>query len=232
MLKSSGLARSVAAVVLVAAAAGAVHAAGPNLITNGSFEDGAYTPTYVAYPWYVKVNPGSPSVMPSWNVLGLSVGWLDNAYVTILASAGTKFIDLTDTRAPGNGYATVQQNIATVAGEQYTLKFDLGATATGGTGANTVVGSASAIVTVAGNSTQFDTTSMPAASFSWETKSLTFTALSTTTSIVFAGAAGFDFIGLDNISVMATPVPEPSALALFFAGLAAVGSVVARRSKA
>jgi hypothetical protein len=229
MHKTSWLSRCVLTAFLLSAGA-AASAAGPNLVSNGSFEDGAYSPTYAAYPWYVKVNPGSPSIMPSWNVLGLSVGWLDNGYATILASAGSKFLDLTDTRAPGNGYATVQQNISTVAGQQYTLTFDLGATATGGTGANTVVGSASAIVTVAGNSSQFNTTSMPAASFSWETKTLTFTALAASTSILFAGAAGFDFIGLDNVAVMA--VPEPGSLALFFAGLAAIGSVVIRRRQA
>jgi hypothetical protein len=60
---------------------------------------------------------------------------------------------------------------------------------------------------------------------------MAFTATAATTTLSFVGASGVNYIGLDNVSVVATatPVSEPATLALMIASLSALGYVSRRR---
>ena len=58
---------------------------------------------------------------------------------------------------------------------------------------------------------------------------MTFTAANPTTTISLLGTTGRDYIGLDNVTLSVTAVPEPGTWAMMLAGMAAVGSVAARR---
>jgi Protein of unknown function (DUF642)/PEP-CTERM motif len=193
------------------------------MVVNGSFEAAATaggTPGVGAFRSLALGNTD----MPSWTVISDSIAWIHgpiSAGIGLLtAQQGEYFLDLTDTSL-SSPFGGVTQAIATTAGQQYTLNFYLGTSQF----YNPLNGS-SALLSIAGNNFTVSST-VTTAPNSWELKTVTFTALGATTVLGFQGIAGQDYIGLDNISV--TAVPEPSSLAMLFAGLAAVGSVVARR---
>lgn len=192
-------------------------------VTNFSFEDAATaggTPTAGNYRSLALNNTD----MPGWAVISDSIAWIHgpiSAGVGLLtAQQGTYFLDLTDTQF-SSPFGGVSQSLMTVANTQYILKFWLGTSQF----YNPTNGAAS-LVSVAGNDTTVSST-VTTLPNSWEEKTITFTALSSSTLLAFTGISGKDYIGLDNISV--TAVPEPTSIAMLFAGLAAVGTVVARR---
>ena len=164
--------------------------------------------------------------MPSWTVISDSIAWIHgpiSAGIGLLtAQNGIYFLDLTDTSL-SSPFGGVTQSLATTAGQNYNLNFYLGTSKF----YNPATGT-SALLSIAGNNFTVSSTTTTLAN-SWELKSVTFTALGATTVIGFQGIAGQDYIGLDNINVSA--VPEPSSIAMLFAGLAAVGSVVVRKRK-
>jgi hypothetical protein len=199
------------------------HAA-TNLLTNGSFEDAsAGSPAPASNQTFTQYV--GTSNMAGWLVVGDSVAWIGGAQFGLSASDGSKFLDLTD-YALGAPYGGVQQSFASTPGQSYTLTFDLGSSAQwGATSAITAM-----VAVVAGTSSQTFTSTNLTGNNVWQTYSMTFTAVNPMTTITLQGAAGDYYIGLDNVSVMATtPVPEPSSWALLAAGLATVGSLAARR---
>ena len=143
------------------------------------------------------------------------------------ASDGSFFLDLTNYQ-PGGPFAGVTQTIATTAGATYTLSFDLGG--------STFWGRPDALVASAAGTSATFTTGAPSAKTpnnDWYHETMQFTATSASTLITLQGAAGFNYIGLDNVSVDAVTaaVPEPETWALMLAGLAGVGTVARRRSR-
>ena len=50
-----------------------------------------------------------------------------------------------------------------------------------------------------------------------------FVAMGSTTTLSFVGASGVDYIGLDNVNVAVSAVPEPASVMLMLSGLAALG---------
>jgi hypothetical protein len=207
-----------AALLATTGLAGAV-----NLVSNFSFEQPALsggTPTFGNF----RSLPLGNTDMPNWGVISDSIAWINGPISAglglLTAQQGSYFLDLTDTQL-SSPFGGVSQLLPTVSGSPYELKFWLGTSAF----YNPQTG-ASSLVSIAGNNITVSSTitTMPN---SWEEKTITFTALGASTLLAFTGIAGQDYIGLDNISI--TLVPEPGTLAMLFAGLAAIGTVVSRR---
>jgi len=214
---------AIAVVSLVAPMLLANRAQATLLVTNGSFEDSANF-----------VSPGNDTMslavgsttMPGWTVAGSeSLAWIgsSNPY-GLSASAGSYFLDLTG-YSIGAPFSGVTQTIATSSGSTYQLSFDLGS--------SSLYGIPSAITASAAAASQTFTSTLTGTN-SWETETLLFTATGATTAISLLGAAGSNYIGLDNVSVafVSGPgiVPEPAALSLMAVGLFGLG--VARRRRA
>lgn len=181
-----------------------------NLVVNGSFEDGNLVPLPANQGTMILV-PGQTN-LTGWNILPDTIGWLENGHPfrDLLASDGIRFLDLTEFPA-GAPFGGVSQDINTIAGGTYDLSFDLGS--------STDYGNVpSAITVTAGATSRTFTSAQPTETNEWTTFSLQFAALSATTTISFLGAAGFQYIGLDNISVLGqgpSAVPVPAAVWLF-----------------
>jgi hypothetical protein len=139
-------------------------------------------------------------------------------------------IDLTGTsdHAP---YEAVSQTIATTPGATYQLTFDLGSAIQWGIQDGVTVSAGA-------TSETFTSTNDGTSTNNWESEVLDFTASGTSTLITLAGASGSQYIGVDNVSVLATSVPgtpEPSTWAMMllgFAGLAFAGYRRAREPRA
>lgn len=196
-----------------------------NLLTNASFEQGTL------------VNDGNnsmtfnagPTNITGWTAVGRQITWIDTGNPFVLsAQDGNRFLDLTAYNA-GAPFGGVTQNVATAAGQQYELSFYLGSyTQRWG-------GPPVSILASAGSASQTFTVSTTSTTSTWTLFSLLFTASSASTPITLTGAAGVNYIGLDNVSVDpagVSAVPEPSAYALLALGLAGLGFVAKRRSTA
>ena len=196
-----------------------------NLVSNFSFEQAALTGGTPA-PGNFRSLPLGNTDMPNWGVIADSIAWINGPISAglglLTAQQGTYFLDLTDTQL-SSPFGGVSQLLPTVSGTVYELKFWLGTSKF----YNPQTG-ASSLVSIAGNNITVSST-VTTLPNSWEEKTIMFTALGASTLLAFTGIAGQDYIGLDNISVDIKAVPEPSSIAMLFAGLAAVGSVVARR---
>jgi Protein of unknown function (DUF642)/PEP-CTERM motif len=218
-LKSSSL-RVVAAAALVAVS-GAAQA---NLLTNGSFESGSALTS-----GYTTLLIGDTTIT-GWTVVNDNLAWFHDAFGAgagaLSASNGVKFLDLTNTSPSCTPCGGVEQTIGTTIGETYTLSFDLGSSS----GYQIPSSIEATLQIVVGGVVTQTFTSTASGVNNWESFSKTFVASNANTTIRLVGSfAQLDYVGLDNVSVVASPVPEPGALALMVAGLAAVGSVVSRR---
>ena len=196
--------------------------ANANLLTNGSFElgtfvnDGNLTDSF---------NAGATTIT-GWSAVGRQVSWIDvgNPW-SLSAQDGNRFLDLTGYN-PGAPFGGVTQSVATTVGEHYSLSFYLGSyTALWG-------GPPISILAAAGGTSQTFTNPAATTTSTWTPFSLLFTATSATTAVTLTGAAGVNYIGLDNVSVdpagAGGAVPEPSAFALFGLGLVSFPLIVRR----
>jgi len=192
-----------------------------DLITSGSFKTG----TFVNDGNESMTFSAGPTTIGGWTAVGRQVPWITTPNPWGLAAQdGTLLLDLTayNTGAPFGG---VTQNIATVIGEQYDLSFYLGSfTARWG-------GPPVSIAASAGSTSQTFTVSTASAASTWTPFSLLFAATSTSTAIALTGAAGVQYIGLDNVSVNpagTAVVPEPGPCALVALGVGLLGVTVRR----
>ena len=201
-----------------------------NIVLNPSFEDGQFDDKDVnSIAQVTQVGGGcgvdcSNTKIAFWTVSQTRpLIWIDNSYVGPLKTPyDKKFLDLTAYTNATTQYATIGQNLGTTVNQPYTLTFSLGS--------SNVFGTLPVIVaSAAGIDVNFGVTTPPVAINNWTSFSFNFTPLTNSTALSFTGLLGSDYIGLDNISV--TAVPEPGTLAMLFAGLAAVGTVVARKRK-
>ncbi len=211
------LVTAVAATLAVAAPL-AAHA---NLIVNGSFE-------------------AETQANASWTVLAGLTGWQADATsgvelrngVAGLAHSGSNFIEL-DTNPGTFGNSTfdnstnsaIWQTVATQAGASYELTWFYSPRA--GVAANSndiaVYWNGSLLTTNGGSGTA-------QSGNAWSSFSFTVTGTGSDT-LRFAAGGTADRLGggLDSVSLVAAPIPEPGSLALLLAGLAAVGFVARRR---
>jgi hypothetical protein len=188
-----------------------------SLVVNGSFEN---TANFVDNHGQDtdSLTPGSTD-MTGWTVsAGHNVAWIGptNPFGPggshAPASDGGYFLDLTDYQ-DGSPFGGVSQVINTHAGEAYKLTFDLGSSSLYGLpdGLQASAGSTSQTFTSTQNGTE-----------NWEPESMFFIGASgPTTTISFQGSSGSAYIGLDNVSVAA--VPLPATLPLLAGGVGALG---------
>ena len=215
------------AVALLCACSIVSSAQAANLLTNGSFEDITNF-----------VNEGNDTMdlivgstlMPGWTVGGSHyVSWIGptNPFnLTASPSGGSYFLDLTGYIA-GAPFSGVSQTIATSPGTSYLLTFDLGSSPQWGLqdGLTATAGSASAVFTSTNNGVQTNL---------WQAESLAFTATGPTTTISLIGNSGFNYIGLDNVSVVETAgggglVPEPAIWTMMLIGFGGIGAALRAR---
>ncbi|MCK6423480.1 MAG: FxDxF family PEP-CTERM protein [Burkholderiaceae bacterium] len=231
--------RNLALGAVALAASVAAHAAA---FQNGSFENGVFTasPDSLGTTQYLYAGD---TAMTGWVSYGLQwglpsntsrvgeVAWIDcpgGCWTDLAPQDGNRFVDLTG-RSDWQ-YGAIYQSFDTVAGQQYTVDFQLGYSSTwSGTNAsprNLYVVAKDGSSIVADNDP--DWTLYSSTTPGWSAASYSFTAAGSTTTLFFAG--GYDanhYVGLDNVSV--TAVPEPETYAMMLAGLAAIGALARRR---
>jgi len=185
-------------------------AAQANLLVNGSFESGVFTPNKDGVQ-QLGFGPG-PLPLAGWSLFLGDVYWvMDGNSYGIAASDGVMSLSLYDpSRLVPLG--SVQQSISSTPGTQFQLSFDLGSSS----GFPRPV---AVTVQAAGQAATFSTSGAGGVS-DWQHFSWNFTANDTTTVIYFGGASGGGYIGLDNAVLVA--VPEPPAPALWLAGMLGV----------
>lgn len=196
------LIHSIAAIVLCISAIPAAHA---NLITNGGFE---------------TQNPTPSSPPPGWTAIGTGI-----AVDTFFPSTGiydTAFTALSTDPNPG----VLSQTVSTTPGVAYTLSFSLldqalfpGADAfvvSFGGFTNTVLGANLTPATYT-----FETLKMPGSSVAGSSTILSFKGL--------VDPISGGIFNLDNVSLTATAIPEPSAATLFAVAVGLLGLLTTQR---
>lgn len=185
-----------------------------NLVTNGSFESGVFAPPTND----TQSLPVGSTTMTGWTVITDLAAWIGAGNPFALTAVdGSKFLDLTEYQN-GAPFAGVEQFIATVPGNAYTLTFALGTTQAAGLPAS--------ITATAGSTTQVFSSSA-AGSNVWTTMTMSFTATSASSVVRLQSSAGQQYVGLDNVAV--TAVPEPPWYVLAGSGLAVMALVSRRR---
>ena len=188
-------------VVVIFGGAGQLRA---NLLVNGSFEQGTFVPNIAAGA--MSLDPGSTAIT-GWTTFNAELTWDDNANnFSVSASDGLKCLDLTGYH-DSFPFGGIEQSIATTVGQVYHLAFDLGT--------NPIYGEPTLTAFAGGNSFGF-TFNPPGVGMQWQRCGFDFTATSDNSLIGFVGnSPSWADIGLDNVSVTANSVPEPSNLLIW-----------------
>jgi len=203
-----------ASAVLLAVATNLAQA---NLLTNGSFESGAFAPPSNQT---MSLAPGS-TALSGWQIVNDSLAWIGVGDPWGLdAQDGNLFLDLSDYSA-GAPFGGIQQTFATTPGYKYTTTFHLGSSTRWGR-------PAALTASAAGQSATF-TSATVGTNNDWQQFSFVFVASSTATTLSFVGSSGVNYIGLDNVITTVSAVPEPASYALMMAGITVLGLAARRR---
>ncbi len=190
-----------------------------NLVANGSFEEGV---SIRGAPYYFNELSAGSTDITGWTVVGSGSRVADYIGIRFDTPYGDRSVDLDGYYTGQTGNGGIQQDIATVAGGVYELTFAMAGNPEGGPSLKTMTVSAGDTVDMF----SFDTTGHTMQSMGWITESFTFTALSDTTTLLFQSTtnAPGDPIGygpvLDNVSVVAIPLPASILLGVLAVGLA------------
>ena len=200
--------------------------ASANLLTNGGFEVGTPVGNH-GDAHSQRLLAGDNTSLAGWAVVGDAgedIAWIGagHPYNVLTASEGSNFLDLTGWQAGGFAGKGVVQTFDTVAGQQYTVGFDLG-NSTDYNNSNGISG----LVVSAGSLNQLVSSVTNNSRNAWDHFELRFVAQSAHTTLSFTGDQAIHYIGLDNVSV--TAVPEPETYAMLLAGLGVMGAVARRR---
>jgi hypothetical protein len=210
-----------------------------NLLSNGSFDAGAFAGGSFGYPLAMQLGSGSGTIT-GWTVGG-ELAWFTAGQADLTPQDGAFAVDLTGFcdlgnngagpclgTVPAGGYGTISQTVSTVVGATYHLDFQ------GGTyGYN---GSApTLVVSAAGTSSSYLLPSGAPLSGNWTAYGFDFTATGTSTQVSFGGSGGGNtttyYLGVDNavLELVSLPVPEPGRGALLLLGLVLPWAVARRR---
>lgn len=181
---------------VLALCGGTAVAAPINLVTNGSFEQGA-------------LNIGS---FLGWQtVFGDSSTFVDSSGQT-----GTNYGQATDGKwaayfgsTAASGGASIAQTLATTSGQFYTLSFDLA-------NDNAGLAASNSFMAYLGSVSVFSRTNLANQNFIHQ--QIAFQATGSSTTLRFAAYNDQSYAELDNVSVTAV-TPEPSPALLFLTGL-------------
>ena len=214
--------------LLVGAAALAI--AGPagaaNLILNGGFNNGL---TVGMTNNFSTLGVGS-SAINNWAVVGGNIDWIRGYWQS---SDGDGYsIDLN-----GLTSGAIAQTISTVAGNGYTLTFDMSGNPDMFRGETRVAVIGAGGVTI-GAATYTLTAATSRSNMLWEERTLGFVATGSSTEIRFTSGNPFPpgsgnccwGAALDNVAVQV--VPEPATWAMMIAGFGGIGGLVRRRRAA
>jgi choice-of-anchor C domain-containing protein len=180
---------SVMLVAFALLAAGVLaRADGPNLLINGSFEQGPRVGSSL------PLGTGS-RVLPGWEVTG-PVDYIGSFWVS---SDGARSIDLDGTPGPGS----IAQTFATEPGKNYEVAFDMAANTDGPPQVKRMTVSVGGVV----REFDFDMTGHSKTAMGWQRKSFVFRAAAAKTTLEFASLSrrgNWNGAALDNVSVVAT----------------------------
>lgn len=197
----------------------ATCAAHADFITNGNFESGTFAPPGNQTQ---TLAPGS-TALSGWQVVNDSIAWIGVGDPWGLdAQSGNMFLDLSDYSA-GAPFGGIQQTLSTTPGYKYAVSFWLGSSTAWGR-------PAALTVSAAGQSATFTSANI-GSNNDWQRFSFSFVANSAATVLSFVGASGVNYIGLDNVDVTATAVPELSSSLMLLAGLAVLGTGMGERAR-
>lgn len=206
-------------VLCLVGALAASSAANANLLTNGSFEAGRFAP---GSNQTMTLAPGDTS-LTGWTITNDAIAWIGAGDPWGLdASDGDRFLDLTD-YSSGVPFGGLSQSFATSPGTAYLVAFSLGS--------STHWGRPSAVTVSAAGASQTFTSPASGGNNDWERHTMSFLATGPSTTLSIIGAAGGNYIGVDDVSVaaVAAGVPEPSTATLLLVG---AGLLLARARRA
>lgn len=178
-------------------------AGGVELIVNGGFENTAAT--FVADSYGLMSLPAGSTVIPGWTTTDAELAWSRNDNTFGGATPfGAFYLDLTGYHDQPP-YAGVRQTVATTPGQTYRLTLSLGSNAEypGAAGQKQVA------VSCGNARTTFTFDPVGTSNNEWGTFHFHFTADTAGTEVIITGltASGI-YLGLDNISMVATHPPE------------------------
>jgi choice-of-anchor C domain-containing protein len=184
--------------------------AGASVVINGSFEQG---PASVGN--FVTFGTGSTAIT-GWTVTQGSIDLIGRYWNH---SDGARSLDLS-----GNQAGTIAQMIPTIAGMRYTVSFDISSNPDRSYAKSMLVGFGSATpvaITLSGPVQR---------PLRWTSHVLDFIASGPSTQLSFRSTtSGPSGMALDNVAVVANPVPEPASWAMMIAGFGLVGAMMRRR---